>query len=276
MEFLKNHYEKVLLSLVLLGLAVVAALLPSRVQEDNGTPGTAPVITNPTNPVRRIPITNDLTTNLLVLQKLKGYSNTVLYGANNLFNPVPWFKRQSDDALIKNAAGDQIGVQALKLVKTTPLYMILSLETVTGSGNNIRYHIGLQREGAPEPRYRYRMVLQVALNGKTDYYTLREVQGPPDKPTNIVVELAGSGKLVNLSKGNPYRQVEAYAGDFRYEPENVIRNGMREQARSTSPYEYTLEFAGDTNIIVAINQTQAVLSAQSTSLRTTIKKQAAP
>ena len=34
MEFLKRHYEKVLLSLVLLGLATVAAMLPLKIRKE--------------------------------------------------------------------------------------------------------------------------------------------------------------------------------------------------------------------------------------------------
>ena len=35
MEFLKNHYEKVILGVVLLALAVVAAWLPIQISEEN-------------------------------------------------------------------------------------------------------------------------------------------------------------------------------------------------------------------------------------------------
>ena len=69
MQFLKAHYEKVILSVVLLGLAAVAALMPMRVaQERERQEAREREITNPKVKEYQ-PL--DLTTNATVLARIE-------------------------------------------------------------------------------------------------------------------------------------------------------------------------------------------------------------
>src|SRR5437868_10208728 len=99
MEFLKKHYEKLILSVVLLGLAAVAATLPMKVnqekqrEEERKTSLLSPKI-NPFPPV-------DLTTNKAVLEKVKTPIHFDIAGKHNLFNPVPWVEKPNGE-LVKD------------------------------------------------------------------------------------------------------------------------------------------------------------------------------
>src|SRR5439155_368936 len=82
----KNNYEKVILSVVLLGLAVAAVLLLTWVGNEKRAleeieQGIIQVPPKPLKPA-------DLSTNEMVLQRLVKASNLHLSGDHNLFNPV--------------------------------------------------------------------------------------------------------------------------------------------------------------------------------------------
>src|SRR5436190_20603187 len=97
MEFLKNNYEKVILSVVLLGLAVAAALLPIWVAGEKRALEEADNQITQTERKELKPI--NLFTNELVLQRVVKATALRLSGEHNLFNPVPW-QRMRDGHLV--------------------------------------------------------------------------------------------------------------------------------------------------------------------------------
>jgi hypothetical protein len=259
MEYLKNHYEKVLLILVLLALAFAAALLPMELSKVNSGE-----ILNPSVKQKAKPL--DLTTNETVLNNLKSKSETVLSGPHNLFNPVQW-KRLPNGTLIKNESGDQMGPRALRVTNIRPLYFTLSLEEITGGADNRRYSIRITRVVEPNPRQRggsptNSTTTLAAVGEKNDYFTV--IEGlPAENPTEVLVELTKGGQRVLLTKDKPFVRVDDYMADLKYPPENRPFNSVR---RNDS-----LVFEGDTNNIVAILQNEVVLFQPSTTLRTTLK-----
>src|SRR6478672_10371945 len=98
MQFLKAHYEKIILSIVLVGLAALAALMPMRVaQERERQDAREAEITK--RPVKEYqPL--DLSSNLGVLSRLEQPARLRFSGDHNLFNPVRWQKR-ADGGVIK-------------------------------------------------------------------------------------------------------------------------------------------------------------------------------
>jgi hypothetical protein len=120
MEFLKNNYEKVILSVVLLGLAVAAALLPIWVA---GEKRALEEIDNQITQTERKELKPvNLTTNEIVLQRVVKATALRLSGEHNLFNPVPW-QRMRDGHLIPIRTGREIGPSALAITKIAPLYL---------------------------------------------------------------------------------------------------------------------------------------------------------
>lgn len=250
MEFLKKHYEKIILSVVLLCLAVAAAWLPSKIgqvrQELQATSVNLPT-PKPLTPV-------DLSTNEAALKRLQNPPTVELSGEHNLFNPVTW-KIKPDGSFIKIA---QEGVDALTITKIQPLYLELAFERVTGTG----YWIAITRQSSKRSR------VYVKPNEKKELFTLKEVKGSPEDPDELVLELADSQELVSISKDKPYRRIEAYAADLRYPPDN--KNFPNQKVNDIIPIN------GESYKIIAITENEVRVSATSTDKRTTILWKGAP
>src|SRR4051812_1423954 len=126
MEFLKKHYEKILLSAVLLCLAVAAAWLPVKIRQEKEE--LQKTIVNLPKPKELKPV--DLSTNEVTLKRLQNPPTVELSGAHNLFNPVTW-KIKPDGSFIKII---REGVDALVITNIRPLFMELVFEKTTASG----------------------------------------------------------------------------------------------------------------------------------------------
>src|SRR5512141_591788 len=93
MDFVKKHYEKVLLSIVLLGLAVAAAALPwqvSHVRERLNEIERNLTVKVKAKPFK--PLDEWLNTNKTLVARLEKPLDVELAGVHNLFNPVVWKK----------------------------------------------------------------------------------------------------------------------------------------------------------------------------------------
>src|SRR5437660_436943 len=90
MDFLKKHYEKVLLGLVLVGLAVAVAFIPFKVASERQELKDKQSSLIP----RKVPpLTNvDLTVSETALKRVAAPVVLDFAAPNRLFNPVPWQK----------------------------------------------------------------------------------------------------------------------------------------------------------------------------------------
>ena len=119
MQFLKKHYEKIILCTVLLGLAAAAIVMGSvitKLQEEVSQPVSEP----PHNTKQVVPL--DLTADLLALAQITNPPPVVLSGDHNLFNPVTW-RRKPNGELLKIL---KTGPDALKITGITPLYTVIT------------------------------------------------------------------------------------------------------------------------------------------------------
>jgi hypothetical protein len=252
MEFLKNHYEKVLLSVVLLALAVVTALLPSKAKTIESVPSEPPVKKSFAMP--------DVGTNKVAIARLEKPAPLIWDGPHNVFNPVKW-KRRPNGAIEKILSRTQEGPHALQILRVTPLHFILSFDSVVGSAANLRYQFGIIREAETNISMRRKIGAYAVVGEKTDYFTLKDFKGTAESPTELRLELT-NGVSVNVSKESPYKRVDGYAADLRYVPEDKVYTDRRKGD--------ALILAGETNNIVAIFEDKVVLSAHSTGERTTV------
>ena len=211
MEFLKKHYEKLILSVVLLGLAVVAATLPMRVSREKEAEETrkSSLIGAAVKPFEPV----DLSTNKQVLEKVKTPIKFDIAGKHNLFNPVPWVE-QPNGALIKIQGN--AGIEALQVQAITPLRMMLSLDEIIptqGANNTTEYKYQVTRilEGATSGGKAGRAFSP----GLTDRNigTLKAVEGPPENPTALVMALPDRTE-VRVSKEKPFSKIIGYAADL--------------------------------------------------------------
>jgi hypothetical protein len=255
MEFLKNHYEKVILGVVLLALAVVAAWLPMQISGENRKLKDALVVTK-REPAPRDLI--DLTEIEFIREQVQNPPKADLAGSHNTFNSVVW-RKMPDGNLIKLRPED-VGVNKLKVEAIEPLNFVIEYDKVSGSG----YYFNVTREQASRPADRRRRGYYVSRTSgkKNNIFTLEEVRGEEKDPLAFVLKLSGTDEEIVLSKSRPYHVTNGYSATIVYPPENknwkLVRN------------KEPLVFAGDTNIIVDINPAEVILRAVSNEKTTTI------
>lgn len=258
MDFLKKHYEKVLFGVVLLGLVGAMVGLPFLILHDRAILDNTRVSITSFSAKPLPPL--DLAEESNAVAQLQKPFHLDFEATNRLFNPVEWVRAQ-DGSLIKVASGNEIGPRAVKVTKITPLYFILTLDSVD-TNFGVRYAIGVQRQAAREPWQQARRQHYASVGEKNNDFTITGVEGPPANPTQLTLQLTDTGETVTLSKNKPYRRVDGYMADLKYPPEDKSWQDVRKGA--------DLKFAGDNYFVVAINQNQVVLLAQSNQKKTTL------
>jgi hypothetical protein len=264
MDFVKKHYEKILLTVVLLGLVGALVFLPFLIAKDQEEQQRiSRIITNP----KVLPLpAPDLSRQSNATARLQSPYVLDFSAANKLFNPLQWQKTPAG-VMIPVKEGT-IGPRAVVVTKITPLYLILTLDSidtnsVPTNAQTARYVISVERQAAAMPGQRGKRQHYVSPGEKVDNFKILEVKGSLEDPAQLelVVQLTDAPGRVTLSKGTPYRRVDGYTADLKYDPEGKKWLGQRVGA--------ALRFAGDDYIIVAINQDTVILSARSNQKKTT-------
>ena len=264
MDFIKRNYEKIILSLVLLGLVGVLAFMPVMIfyDQERTKEYLIPFINPKVDPLRPL----DLSRPQAVLDRLQTPAQLDFSTTNKLFNPLPWQKRL-DGTLVPVKIG-LIGQEAVVVTKITPLSLILTLDAIETNEFGARYVISMEREAAVLPaqrgkRQHYASVGE-KVGEKNEAFTITDVSGSPGNPAQLklILQLTDTGEKVTLSKDKPFRRTDGYSVDLKYDPEGKKWQGQRKDA--------DLRFAGDDNIIVAINQDSVILRARSNDKKTTL------
>jgi len=210
MQFLKRHYEKIVLCLVLLGLAGAAIWIKmeiARVSEG--------VVEAPSKPRKGAPLAPiDLSTDQLALAQITNPPPVVLSGEHNLFNPVTW-KRNTNGAYLKILKS---GPDALTVTNITPLYTIIAYDHPVGSGG-IYVMTYQQHTDLDHPGYKTTEFAKVDEKVKSGLYIIRGIKGAPDDPSELEVEIPATGAQVSVTTNKPYERVDSYIADLRYAPE---------------------------------------------------------
>ncbi|HEU5396337.1 MAG TPA: hypothetical protein VFV81_04165, partial [Verrucomicrobiae bacterium] len=195
MEFLKKNYEKVILSVVLLGLVGVLIAMWFVIQADQQKMSTFKdmIFNTPNKPLPEL----DLASDTQALQRLKSPFKLDLESTNHLFNPVEW-QRMNDGRLVRR---ETLGAKAATVTDITPLYLVISLDGVETNELGARYNVGIERQAAPLPALRRKTGRFVSTDDrKKDLFTLLDVQGPADNPTALVLKLADTGETISISR----------------------------------------------------------------------------
>lgn len=262
MDFLKKHYEKILLGVVLLAFLAAVGYLPFKVSSDKKEleDKRQGLVTKPVKPLPALDMTN-------AQEVIKKVSEPVIVNfsaPNRLFNPMAW-QRKQDQTLILSTS---VGASAATVTNIEPLYLKLTLDGVNMTDSGPRYTIGVQKEAAARPSERAKRQTYCSLNTKNDTFTLSEVQGKPEDPTGLVVELNDTGDRAVILKDKGFQRVDGYEATVVYEPENLVKKDQRVGMR--------LHFNFEDYNIVAITQNEVVLSAKSNGKKWTIQYNAAP
>jgi hypothetical protein len=265
MDFLKKHYEKILLGVVLVGLAVAVAFLPFKIaSEKQRLEDLRNTLIHP----KVKPLTNlDLTVSESALKLMATPAPVEFSPPNKLFNPMPW--QQTRDTPPRLIRSDKAGPTAAVVTNITPLYLRITFDSVNlGADGSAKYVIGVQKEASPVASQRNKKQSYLKLNDKNETFTISAVNGAPENPTNVVLTLNDTGDSVAITKDLAFKRVDGYMADIRYDPE---RKSWSKQRVGSS-----LSFNGEDYIIVAITQNEVVLSAKSNQKKWTIKPNASP
>jgi len=256
MEFLKKHYEKMVLCVVLLGLA--GAVLWSKsatdaVQVSVTVPALGPPPKSPPPP----PL--DLTNDQLALAQITNPPPVVLSGEHNLFNPVTWKRKYTGDLLkiIKT------GADALIVTNISPRYLVISYENpIEGS----LYVMGLQQDvDLQHPSNKVKKeYLKKDEKKKGVPFVIRGIKGAENDPSEINLELTETGDTnVWVSTNHPYEMVENYLADLKYDPEALVL--LKKKVKDE------IELDNEPYIILAITNDAVSVQSRKTTKVTEIK-----
>ena len=261
-EFVKSHYEKILLSVTLLILAAAAAYLPLKISENQKMLRSAKEF-DPASGKGKLPPKVDLSTNQILFERMEKLTNLDLARPHNLLNPVTW-KRAPDGRLLKIDSSEKEGPGALVLTKIRPLNLTITFIGAAGTGDPPRYQFTVKNEADPNRSKRGNIPKLVAPNAKSDFFALKEVRGPVDNPTELVLELEETKEVVTVTKGKPFVRVNGYSADLTYPLEaNKVFLDRR--------VKEIIEFGDKKYKIVAIRENEVTVEAIQTTARTTIR-----
>ena len=237
MGFIKRHYEKILLSLVLVGLCAAAAWLPMSINKVRGEID-IPMQTAPKpTPLPALP---ELPAMKQAAVDAANPPPVVISGAHNLFNPVTWKLMPSGDLRKFTVEGSG----ALQVRKITPQWTVISFDRAQGVSLTIsaQQHSSGQRAGTAE-------YLRVGYTNKSKLFTVKEVVGPVDNPTAVVLEVAGEAQPVTVQVSNSWKKVDGYTADLFYPLDNTSFTG-----KSANNGNNTFKLGEDTYKIIAITK----------------------
>jgi hypothetical protein len=179
---------------------------------------------------------------------------------NKVFNPREW-QKALDGSLIPTAT--KTGLQVAVVTNITPLHLIITFDAVMTNEIVPRYVIGVENQAAATPAKRRKHQHYASPGDKAnDSFSLAQVQGPPENPSALVLKLVDSGELVTVSRDKAFRRVDAYAVDFRYDPEKKTFRGRRIGDK--------VAFGGVDYLVVEVNQNELILSDQSNQKKTSL------
>ncbi len=266
MQFLKKNYEKIILGVVLLvvaGVSLYLTTLAGKEKEELQQKLDRKVAGGGKKTVKDV----DLSGGVAALDHLSKPVTVMLAGDHKTFNPVPWV-RKANGSIFPVADNGQKGVRGLVLAATKPLSLTITFTAVSGTEDPFHYQFVVVRDYERQAAKRRPMTVSLDVGGKGDLFALREVHGPKDNPTDVVIELLQGSERVTLVKDKPYsKDGLAYAADLRYEVDNKTFSGKRQ--------DENLSLAGVSYKIVAIAKDEVVVSAPN-QVRTVIKLTSQP
>lgn len=267
LETIKKHYEKLILSVVLLGLAVAAGYLPVKISNDRAElqQQFEQIRNRPAKPL------DPLDTNLLaraLAETKEPFEVALAAPPHNTINPVEWHRERPGSPLERSALRPT-GASRADVTRVNPLHRSLSWVNTSSDGTN--YLLRYEDQSVP-PGTRRTTQSYVVVGQKLGPVTLTEARPNPEEATELVVEFAEGGESVTITTDRPFRQVAGYTADLRYDPENLRWRDQRVGA--------SLRFANQEYTINAINliapgQFEVVLSAKQTGKKTTLPFNAA-
>ena len=151
--------------------------------------------------------------------------------------------------------------QGAVVTNIAPLYLVISLDSITTNELGARYVIGVQKQAASTPAKRGKQQRFVSLGDKpNDTFSLVDVKGPAENPDALILKLTDSGETVSVARVQPYHRVDGYMADFRFDPERKIFHARRVGDK--------VSFGGTDYLVFEVNANELILSDQSNQKKT--------
>ena len=262
MQFLKKHYDKIILSAVLVVLAVVALKLPFEVSAFR-TELEQIRLSAYGKPAAFEPM--DISTNKAVISRFSTPKAPDLVTQHKLFNPAIW-RRLPDGTIAKSRSGFEGGLDALRLVQITELKLRIDLTNVDMTLSTPVYVFQLTNpDGRPPVTSHKLQAGQSSTRGQQ--LIIQSVEGPPADPQmTVILRLPNrpDETVSGITRTKPFERTVGYAADFFYPPSQNIRAVKKDTDLQ--------RLAGDmeTYRVTAVSATDATVMAKSTGVRRTI------
>jgi len=252
MDFIKKNWEKVLLGAVLVGLLFAVIGLPIKIASEKQQLEEVRnrITAGPVDSIDEVEVEGVES----VLSRVQQPVTLDLNTSNRVVNPVQW-NRTPSGQLIKVMKGDEVGADAVVVEDISPLYLVITLDSVLTTDSGSRYAIGVEKQAETSRRSRVKRQTYAAVGEKNETFLLREIKGPPAQPTSVDLELSDTGERITISTGKPFRRVDGYMADLTYPPDSRRWAGKR--------IGESVQIERENYNIVAITKTEVVLSAQS-------------
>jgi hypothetical protein len=258
MDFLKKHYEKILLAVILLGLVLAAAALPFTLEGDRENLSKIDDRLPP--PKLYQPI--DLSAPKEALDRMKNPPKLVLSGEHNTFNPVTWKQKPNGD-LVKLPPGTE-GAEAISILGIRPLkFEVIYEKSPAGGGHffTVVQEISARKSARRVSRY-------FTPGQKSGELQLSAVKNLPGGVDEFLFEIPETKETFRVTKDKLFSRIEGYEADLRYDLENKTFSGVRNGS--------DLFFDGGWHKIVVITSTQVRIQATATQKQTTLSLQGSP
>lgn len=266
MDFLKKHYEKLTLGLVLLavaGVAISLVLSVTQIKQDLAT-----ALEQAKGTKQKALQSINLSTNENELAAVVTHKPVVLGAEDHYtFNPVTW-ARAANGRIEPTRGRADMGAAGLSYTESHDLYLEVAFSAVAGTPEAPRYQFSIRRDYEKTPKLRTPIVesVPVGAESKDQIFKLLEVRGPKESPTDFVCELVSTREQFVISKTKSFRKTQGYSADLRYEASRQSFNQKR--------VGDSLNLSGAVYKIVAIEKDELVVSAPN-SVRTTVLKASA-
>ncbi len=247
MEFLKKHFEKILLSVVLLALAVAAAALPLKVSSVYQTLQDIKTRLIKKGAKQMPPL--DLSTNETLLARLDRPPPLKLSVEHNLFSPVKWERRP--DGTLRKLLPHEHGPSAVRISNIVSLTLTINYQGLVGASAPARDRFSVEKQAAARATDRSPKTAFAQVGQKNDTFMLKDITGPPESPTELVLELSDDKTVASVSTNKPFKRVAGYMADLLYPPENKFFNNKRVGDKvNLSKVDYKIVSITDSEVIL--------------------------
>lgn len=267
MEFLKSHYEKLILSVVLLGLALAAGYLPFEVANvrERLAEVTTAIEDGKVEPLKPL----DLSTNEAVLRRVQARVDFDFgEGTHGLFNPAGTWRKGPGPGGFPPIPPAPSGVEGLTVTNITPLMLRVEFQGISQGSSaafGMRYRFYIQNQASTNTALARGRIVILDTNDKParpEAVLIKDIIGSPEDPDAFQLQLTDTRATIGVAKDKPYTEVAGYAADLRHDREG--RTFLRQRPGSK------LTIAGTAYNVVAISGTDVTIEDEKTKRRTVI------